>query len=383
MRAGPEKVRLMQRLSLEGLGALLRVLRADRRELIGPRLRDGAITLGPLKKLADLPAGWSDTGQDSGQYRVRPRHDLARFGHVTGPLSWKRWLFPPEEVLFRAVRDRAAGFTLTSTPEAPLRAFIGVRGCDLAAIAIQDRIFAHDPGYCARRAATLIIAIDCLEPGGTCFCASMDTGPQARGAYDLRLTELIDDGTPFYLIEAGSEAGTALLDRLPTAACTPQELLRAETALAQATTHMGRHLDTTHLPERLAARSGHPHWQRIADRCLSCSNCTLVCPTCFCATIEDRTDLDGTTTERVRRWDSCFELEHSYLVGGNVRSSGAARYRQWLTHKLAYWHAQFGTSGCTGCGRCITWCPVGIDLTVEAAVVAGGGVRCEEDRAGG
>lgn len=362
----------MQRLSLAGLAVLLHVLWADRREIIGPRLRDGAITLGILHRLEDLPVGWSDTAQEAAQYRVVPRADSARFGHVTGPLSWKRWLFLPEEVLFRAVRDdQDGGFTLSATPTAPLRAFLGVRGCDLAAIAIQDRIFAHDPAYCARREATLIIAINCLEPGGTCFCASMETGPQARGAFDLRLTEWLDAGTPSYLVESGSAAGRKLLARLPIEACTPQDQARVEQALAQAATRMGRQLDTGGLAERLAARPGHRHWQQVAARCLSCANCTLVCPTCFCSTIEDRTDLSGTTAERVRRWDSCFDLEHSYIVGGNVRADPAARYRQWLLHKLAYWHTQFGTSGCTGCGRCITWCPVGIDLTVEAAAVAG------------
>lgn len=361
----------MQRLTLDGLAELLRALRADGREVIGPRLRDGAIGLGPIATIDELPAGWTDTGQDGGHYRVARRADAARFGHVTGPLSWKRWLFPPEEVLFSARRD-GDGYTLSAVPEAPLRAFVGVRGCDLAAIAIQDRIFVHDPGYRARRAATLIVAVDCLEPGGTCFCVSMDTGPRAHGGYDLRLTDLADIGAPVYLVDAGSAAGAALLERLPVETAEPAEEARAGAALVQAATRMGRRLDTAGLAERLAARPEHRQWQKIAERCLSCANCTLVCPTCFCASVEDRTDLAGETAERVRRWDSCFNLEHSYIVGGNVRTSTAARYRQWLTHKLAYWHTQFGSSGCTGCGRCITWCPVGIDLTAEAAIIAAG-----------
>jgi len=85
--------------------------------------------------------------------------------------------------------------------------------------------------------------------------------------------------------------------------------------------------------------------------------------------VEDTTDLAGETAERVRRWDSCFNSRYSYIHGGNVRQSTRSRYRQWLTHKVASWHDQFGSSGCVGCGRCITWCPVGIDITEEIAAI--------------
>ena len=95
----------------------------------------------------------------------------------------------------------------------------------------------------------------------------------------------------------------------------------------------------------------------------------MVCPTCFCTTVEDHSDLAGETAERVRSWDSCFTLDFSYVHGGSVRTETQSRYRQWMTHKLASWIDQFGTSGCVGCGRCITWCPVGIDITEEAAAI--------------
>ena len=116
----------------------------------------------------------------------------------------------------------------------------------------------------------------------------------------------------------------------------------------------------------------HPRWSDTAGRCLSCGNCTMVCPTCFCSTVEDVTDVSGTQAERVRHWDSCFTSEHSYIHGGATRVTTKARYRQWLTHKLASWIDQFGTSGCVGCGRCITWCPVGIDITEEVRVIRDG-----------
>jgi Fe-S oxidoreductase len=103
----------------------------------------------------------------------------------------------------------------------------------------------------------------------------------------------------------------------------------------------------------------------------------MVCPTCFCTTVEDVSDVTGDHAERWRRWDSCFTLGFSYIHGGSIRNSGKARYRQWMTHKLASWIDQFGTSGCVGCGRCITWCPVGIDITEEARAIRDGGQHGE------
>ena len=120
----------------------------------------------------------------------------------------------------------------------------------------------------------------------------------------------------------------------------------------------------------------HRAWSRVAERCLGCANCTMVCPTCFCATVEDTTDLSGAIAERRRKWDSCFTCEFSSIHGGSIRRSGAARYRQWMTHKLSSWWQQFETSGCVGCGRCIVWCPVGIDITEEAHAIAAGEGAC-------
>ena len=128
---------------------------------------------------------------------------------------------------------------------------------------------------------------------------------------------------------------------------------------------MGRALDTGNIQGLLYENAEHPRWEQVAQRCLTCGNCTMVCPTCFCTTVEDTTNLAGDQAARTRRWDSCFSLDFSYIHGGPVRSSTRARYRHWITHKFAAWIDQFGSSGCVGCGRCITWCPVGIDVTEE------------------
>ena len=127
--------------------------------------------------------------------------------------------------------------------------------------------------------------------------------------------------------------------------------------------------ETHGLRELLQDSLEHPRWDEVAERCLTCGNCTMVCPTCFCTTVEDVTDLTGEQAERWRAWDTCFSLDHSYVHGGSVRPTGRSRYRQWMTHKLGTWWDQFGTSGCVGCGRCIAWCPVGIDITEEAAAL--------------
>ena len=132
---------------------------------------------------------------------------------------------------------------------------------------------------------------------------------------------------------------------------------------------MGRSLDTDGLKELLQGNPNHPRWDDVAARCLTCANCTMVCPTCFCTTVEDHTDLTGADRRAGRKWDSCFTLDFSYIHGGSVRNRSKSRYRQWMTHKLASWIDQFGTSGCVGCGRCITWCPVGIDITAEVAAI--------------
>jgi Fe-S oxidoreductase len=147
------------------------------------------------------------------------------------------------------------------------------------------------------------------------------------------------------------------------------ELQTARHALAEAEKHMGRRLDTSDLPNLLYEHLEDSCWDKVAARCLSCANCTQVCPTCFCSDVVEVSDLLGQKSERIRRWDSCFNLDFSHVHGGNIRPGTRSRYRQWLTHKLASWIDQFGVSGCVGCGRCITWCPVGIDLTAEVEAI--------------
>jgi sulfhydrogenase subunit beta (sulfur reductase) len=365
------KTRVFQR---EGLHPLLEALAEQFDSIIGPTLRDGAIVLDEIASDADLPAGWTDD-QQPGRYRVGWRDDEAVFGFTVGPHAWKRFLAPPEVLVWTARRDDGRlRFEPGRTPPRRL-AFLGVRPCDLAALDVLDRVYLQgpyvDPGYQARRQAVGIVAVNCTAPGGTCFCASMGTGPRAGAGFDLALTEIIGDGRHEFLAEAGTPRGEAWLDKVPSREATDEDRAQVARALEAAAGRMGRQLDTTGLADLLFDNLDHEVWDDVAVRCLTCGNCTLVCPTCFCTLVEDRTSLGSETAERWKRWDSCFSREHSYIHGGFMRASGRSRYRQWLTHKLASWHDQFGTSGCVGCGRCITWCPAGIDITEEARRVRG------------
>ncbi|NKS42412.1 4Fe-4S ferredoxin [Prescottella equi] len=351
-----------------GLDDLIRVLRDDGRRVVGPTVRESAVVLGDLESGADLPDGWG-VRTAPGEYRLERRGDGAVFSHSAGPMSWKTFVHPAKQVLWS---ERGGTF---SAPEPADRrfAFVGVRGCDLAAIRTLGTVLGADPGSVTARvlADLVIVAVNCIEPGGVCFCASMGTGPDVGGGYDLGLTERIDEAGHRFVVDVGTEAGADLLARIPHATADAADTAGARAAVDEARGRMGRAMPDVDLRALLRAARDEPVWDDVADRCLTCGNCTMVCPTCFCTTAEDVSELGGEGTERRQRWASCFELDYSHLHGGNVRTSGAARYRQWMTHKLGTWFDQFGSSGCVGCGRCIDWCPVGIDITAEAARLTG------------
>ncbi|MFD2417077.1 4Fe-4S dicluster domain-containing protein [Amycolatopsis pigmentata] len=344
-----------------GLDHLISILADCGYLVIGPTVRDNAIVLDEVDSVRRLPAGWAvDT--EPGRYELRRRNDRAMFANSAGPQSWKRFLHPPRRRLW-------SGDFEPEPAEEVNYAFLGVRGCDLAAIAKLDRVLGG-PAYGRRRRELFVIAVNCTEPGGVCFCVSMGTGPAAGSGYDLALTERDDERGHVFVVEVGSEAGAEMLARVTSREASDDEVAEAREAVEEAAHHMGRAMPEGDLKAIVADARESPHWEDVASRCLTCGNCTMVCPTCFCTSTEDVTDLSGEHAERWQHWASCFEIDFSYLHGGSVRTSAASRYRQWMTHKLSTWHDQFGSSGCVGCGRCIAWCPVGIDITAEAAKLA-------------
>lgn len=350
------------------LQTLLDELRRREFDVVGPTVDQEAIVYAEIESVSQLPVGWTEE-QSAGHYRLKRRDDDAWFGFVVGPHSWKKYLFPPKINLLTAQQTDDGWKFLP--PEEPVRkyAFLGVRACELAAIRIQDKVFLHgpyvDPIYRQRRESLFLIAVNCTQAASTCFCTSMNTGPRCETGFDLALTE-IEDG---FLCEVGSDAGSEVLGSVSSRKATDAELQRAEKARQQAVDQITRKMATDDLPQLLVENPQHPRWKEVGDRCLSCTNCTMVCPTCFCSSVTEVPDLNAATVERQRTWDSCFNPDFSYLSSGSVRTDVSHRYRQWLTHKLGTWHEQFGSSGCVGCGRCITWCPVQIDITEEVAAI--------------
>ena len=355
------------------LAALVAALRRDGRTVVGPVLRGRTVVLAELEDASALPWGVGDE-QAPGRYRTVARGDGAVFGHHAGHVSWKGFLHAPDLLRYRSVRE-GRSLRLLPAGQPPERlALLGVRPCDLAGIERLERVLlrgAHpDPAFAARREDLLVVAVACTEPGGTCFCASVGTGPSVPEGADLAVTERVAGGVHELLVEAGSERGRGLLPYLGGRPATAADLSAAREATAAARQRMGRTLETAGLREALRAAAESPLWDDVAARCLTCGSCTMVCPTCFCTTVEENADLGAVHAERWRRWDTCFSLDFSHLLGGSVRRSASSRYRQFLTHKLATFEDQFGAPGCVGCGRCITWCPAAIDLTQEARSLA-------------
>jgi len=361
-------------------------LRALGYRVVGPTVRDAAVVFDELESIEQLPIGYIDI-QDAGRYRLEKSDEHGWFDHVVGPHSLKNYLFPPRDTILEGRREEGKWQMAAPENGEPPIAVIGARSCDLHALDVLDRVFLNkdyqDPYYAARRKELLIVAVNCGRAAATCFCHSMKTGPAVKHPTDLSLTETSSGFT----IEIGSERGSEIIRAIDWSPCTMAEVREAEAIPQRLLEQMrqresmtsengdeeipGRSLNVHGVRELLLKNLDHPHWDNVAERCLACANCTMVCPTCFCSSVEEVTDLSGDEFQRERVWDSCFTVEHSKMGHGAVRDTIKSRYRQWLTHKLATWHDQFDTSGCIGCGRCITWCPVGIDLTREVAAIRG------------
>ncbi|MCK6556184.1 4Fe-4S dicluster domain-containing protein [Candidatus Binatia bacterium] len=366
--AGTGESRAAFLLPKDRVNDLIDLLWARGFRVVGPVVRNGAVVIDEVRAVQDLPVGRRDD-QEAGVYRLQEAGGDLLFGVVNGPGSLKGIFYLPREPLIEMRRERG-GFAVREVAEEtqPVAA-LGVRPCDLAALEIQDRVFIggrfRDTHYERRRQGLLSIVVNCTRAAPTCFCSSMGTGPAAPAGCDLALTEL--DGR--LLVDVGSAAGEELVGTLALEVAPPADVAAARSEVDACATSMARAVDRSDLPGLLFDEVESPQWDDVARRCLSCGNCTMVCPTCFCHAVVEVPALDNASSQRVRQWDSCFSYEFAHIAGKNFRPRIRDRYRQWLTHKLASWIDQFGTSGCVGCGRCISWCPVGIDLTAEVAAI--------------
>ena len=351
-----------------GFAALPAILQAEGYSCIGPQVRDNAIVYAELTSVDQLPQGIRQE-QSPGQYRLQQTDDTHYFSWANGPQAIKPFVFRSQEALWNVTRNEEKQLSFnTVEPDAAKLAMIGVRPCDIAALYVHDRHFLQqdyrDPYYLSRRQNLFLVVVNCTVPAQTCFCASTGDGPKASYGFDLALTEL-DDG---FLLQGLSEYGLQIMQKIDSHPASEHQLKEMDALLTQAAQQQ-RALPEVDLPSVLFANLEHPRWAQVAERCLSCANCTSVCPTCFCFSEHDQAQLDGTGSQHVRVWDSCFSAGHSYIHGVTIRDTTAKRYRQWLTHKLGSWHQQYGRSGCVGCGRCISWCPVGIDIIEEVTAI--------------
>ncbi|MEJ2620875.1 MAG: 4Fe-4S dicluster domain-containing protein [Candidatus Thiodiazotropha sp.] len=335
-------------------------------QILGPVVKDGAIQFLEVTDVTQLASGLTNV-QKPAHYRLETSAGERLFDWNHGPQGLKPLCFAPHEVLWVEQKDPLS-FT-TRLPDVKPTAVLGVRACDLSALAIQDRHFLHasgaDPHYQQRREQLLLIGVDCAHSAESCFCVSTGDGPSVDQGYDIGLSEL-DDG---FLLWSANDKGKTVLEHVSLVAAQAEQLAQMREQSEQAARQQQRKLSKPEELARLYERLEHTHWQQVADRCLGCGNCTAVCPTCFCYDTQHEVSLDGESAQNVRQWDSCFSANHSSMGGFKVRDDILSRYRQWLTHKLAGWQEQQGRIGCTGCGRCITWCPVGIDLTKETEAI--------------
>jgi len=344
----------------EAISKILRNLRSLGYTVIGPSLRDGVVRLAEVTEPEDIASGILDT-QAPGKYQISGGSALM-FSSVNGPDSPKRYLHPAEVELLR-MKEGTQGFEVTSRSRPDKKyAFFGIRPCDLRGVETMDRTMMmpgfEDPTYSSLRKDSLFVVVNCTRAGNNCFCASMSTGPKADAGYDMAITELPDK-----LLLDVPEARSALVQGIDVQPAGEGDIRAGDEMVNQAKDQMNLRFKREDFSRLMNLGMESPVWKETADRCLACGNCSMVCPTCFCNTTQERADITDGSVSRVRVWDSCLSKEFTYSAGGNPRQQRSARYRQYVMHKFAYWPEQFGSYGCVGCGRCITWCPVGIDIT--------------------
>jgi len=307
---------------------------------------------------------------------------LLNLDYCTTMASPRRFIYPSRQDLFNIHRRKNK--IQTVFPDEENIIIVGIHPCDTHAISVLDRTFLgdfKDVYYRTLRKKAVTIVLNCRTACQKAypsfifrgFCASMDTGPflKLKEGFDIELTLLahrVGGSTApqkDYLLEFGSQRARALVKKATMLRrATEKDFVRKGELEKSAVATFTKTVDTRGCAELLARNLDHPVYKNTAEaKCLNCTNCTMVCPTCYCYDVKDYTSFDLKTTARKRHWDSCYELHFARVHGGNFRSSREARLRQFVTHKLSTWIEQYGCYGCVGCGRCMTWCPTNIDLT--------------------
>ena len=263
------------------------------------------------------------------------------------------FLLPNREVLFKYIQE-SGRYTFEEVAAKP-RLIYGIRPCDLKAISVLDKIFGSQPAdhpYLERRNSTILAVINCIRPSEQCFCSTLDSGPDARGEYDLMLTDL----GKVYLVETGSPAGILILKDNPEFFEEANNDHEAEKLRIMKTARETVRSDRT--PEKIREAIRGADWQSLGEHCMSCGGCTFVCPVCHCFNIFDLGVPDG---ERLRCRDSCILSGFTRMAGGDPRKTQGERMQNWYMDKFFYIPENTGLLGCVGCGRCSKVCLSGTD----------------------
>jgi sulfhydrogenase subunit beta (sulfur reductase) len=286
----------------------------------------------------------------------------------TTALAPKAIIFPQREIFleFRQTEQMTPEIKEVLPEEEPTIVF-GVRPCDARAVTLMDKVFGgdiEDIYYWKRRNQTTMVGLACnTPPSPNCFCLSVEGSPHSNEGLDILMTDLGDK----YYTESLTQKGDQILD-LGKGLFTPpkaEDKKNKEEIHADAEKQIKRHIkDLKKIPPKLKGMWDSPFWDEEAMSCLRCGICTYMCPTCHCFDINDEirssSPLKG---ERIRTWDTCqFPDFTMHSSGHNPRPDKASRLRQRIMHKFQYFVENYQNYQCTGCGRCISNCPVGIDI---------------------
>jgi ferredoxin len=283
-------------------------------------------------------------------YRVTEDVEDIAFHFDNTALSPKEFFFPITDTLFTLRSDNGRAELKTPTIEKEAVLF-GIRPCDALGLKVIDRPFLDEPAdvrYQQRRERTVLVGLACSEACPECFCTSVGTAPNDASNMDILLSESGED----YLVQAVTERGKALLE-----GATLKEIETASTSVVSP-----QRVPAEGIASAMLKAFDSPYWDRVADRCIHCNICSHVCPVCYCFDIRDYRNKGE--VERLRTWESCQAAAFTRLAGGaDIRPGKGVRMRQRFAHKLLYMDRQFGgLLGCTGCGRCVKYCPVNIDI---------------------